>query len=145
MAIRKPAVDAVICGFGLTGALVAEALTAQGLRVVALERGSMLRTATDFAPALQMDELRFQQRHGLMVQPRQSTQTFRYRPDADALPMRDIGAWQIGTGVGGSAVHWAGQAFRLMPDEFRLRSHLTDRYGAGIFPDTMTSQDYAVG
>ncbi len=125
MATRKPAVDAVICGFGLTGALVAEALTARGLRVVALERGSMLRTATDFAPAIQMDELRFQQRHGLMVQPVQSTQTFRYKSSDEALPMRDIGAWQIGTGVGGSATHWAGQAFRLMPDEFRLRSHMT--------------------
>jgi len=144
MVIRKPAVDAVICGFGLTGALVAEALTAQGLKVVALERGSMLRTATDFAPAIQMDELRFQQRHGLMVQPRQSTQTFRYEPGGEALPMRDIGAWQIGTGVGGSATHWAGQAFRLMPDEFRLRSHMIEHYGASIFPDAMTSQDYAV-
>jgi len=145
MATRKPAVDAVVCGFGLTGALVAEALTAQGLRVVALERGSMLRTATDFSPAIQMDELRFQQRHGLMVQPEQSTQTFRHEASGEALPMRDIGAWQIGTGVGGSAAHWAGQAFRLMPDEFRLRSHMIDRYGADIFPDTMTSQDYAVG
>jgi gluconate 2-dehydrogenase alpha chain len=144
MAVRKPDVDAVICGFGATGVLVAEALTAQGLRVVALERGSMLRTATDFAPAIQMDELRFQQRHGLMVQPRQSTQTFRYHSKADALPMRDIGAWQIGTGVGGSATHWAGQAFRLMKDEFSLRSHFTDRYGAKIFPQDMTSQDWAV-
>jgi gluconate 2-dehydrogenase alpha chain len=144
MATRKPAVDAVICGFGATGALVAEALTAQGLRVVALERGSMLTTAGDFAPAIQMDELRFQQRHGLMVQPAQSTQTFRYNSQAEALPMRDIGAWQIGTGVGGSATHWAGQAFRLMPDEFRLRSHLTARYGADLFPDDMTSQDWAV-
>jgi len=144
MAVRKPAVDAVICGFGATGVLVAEALTAQGLRVVALERGSMLHTATDFAPAIQMDELRFQHRHALMVQPEQSTQTFRHNSKVDALPMRDIGAWQIGTGVGGSAAHWAGQAFRMMPDEFRLRSHFTSRYGAKIFPDDMTSQDWAV-
>jgi gluconate 2-dehydrogenase alpha chain len=144
MATQKPAVDAVICGFGATGVLVAEALTAKGLRVVALERGSMLRTATDFAPAIQMDELRFQERHALMVQPVQNTQTFRHNSSAEALPMRDIGAWQIGTGVGGSATHWAGQAFRLMPDEFRLRDHMTQRYGADIFPDDMTSQNYAV-
>jgi len=141
---HKPPVDAVICGFGATGVLVAEALTRAGLNVVALERGPMLSTAPDFQPSVMQDELRFQNRHGLMVQPRLSTQTFRHKMSETALPIRQVGAWQIGLGVGGSAVHWAGQCFRYSPDEFRLRSQFERQYGPGIFPEDMTSQDWAV-
>jgi len=141
---HKPPVDAVICGFGATGVLVAEALTRAGLSVVALERGPMLRTAPDFQPSVMQDELRFQNRHGLMVQPRLSTQTFRHNASETALPIRRVGAWQIGTGVGGSAVHWAGQCFRFSPNEFRIRSRFEERYGKAIFSEDMTTQDWAV-
>jgi gluconate 2-dehydrogenase alpha chain len=141
---RKPAVDAVICGLGAAGVLVAEALTRVGLHVVALERGPMLRTSPDFQPSVMQDELRFQNRHALMVQPSTATQTFRHIAAEEALPMRQVGAWQIGLGVGGSAVHWAGQCFRFSPNEFRIRSQFEQRYGKAIFPPEMTSQDWAV-
>ena len=141
---HKPPEDAVICGFGATGVLVAEALTGAGLNVVALERGPMLHTAPDFQPSVMQDELRFQNRHGLMVQPRLSTQTFRHNASETALPIRRVGAWQIGIGVGGSAVHWAGQCFRFSPDEFRIRSRFKEHYGEAIFSEDMMTQDWAV-
>ncbi|MGF6289921.1 choline dehydrogenase-like flavoprotein [Paraburkholderia youngii] len=36
---KKPHVDAVVVGFGWTGAILAKELTEAGLKVVALERG----------------------------------------------------------------------------------------------------------
>ena len=47
--IKKPKVDAVLVGFGWTGAIMGMELTAAGLRVLALERGPARDTAPDFA------------------------------------------------------------------------------------------------
>jgi gluconate 2-dehydrogenase alpha chain len=48
MATRKKSVDAVIIGYGWTGAIMAKTLTDAGLSVVALERGPGRDTAPDF-------------------------------------------------------------------------------------------------
>jgi hypothetical protein len=48
MAARKKPVDAVIIGYGWTGAIMAKTLTDAGLSVVALERGPARDTAPDF-------------------------------------------------------------------------------------------------
>ena len=48
MATRKKPVDAVIIGYGWTGAIMAKTLTDAGLSVVALERGPVRDTAPDF-------------------------------------------------------------------------------------------------
>lgn len=47
MATRRKSVDAVVIGYGWTGAIMAKALTDEGLSVVALERGP----GRDTAPA----------------------------------------------------------------------------------------------
>lgn len=46
---KNPAVDAVLVGFGWTGAIMGMELTAAGLKVLALERGEMRDTNPDFA------------------------------------------------------------------------------------------------
>jgi len=48
MATRNKRVDAVIIGYGWTGAIMAKTLTDEGLSVVALERGPARDTAPDF-------------------------------------------------------------------------------------------------
>ena len=48
MTRRMPGVDVVLVGFGWTGAIMAEKLTAAGLKVLALERGPWRDTPTDF-------------------------------------------------------------------------------------------------
>ncbi len=48
-ALKKPHVDAVIVGFGWTGAILAKELTEAGLNVVALERGQNRDTYPDGA------------------------------------------------------------------------------------------------
>jgi gluconate 2-dehydrogenase alpha chain len=44
MAIKKDKVDAVLVGFGWTGAILGQELTEAGLHVLALERGAMQDT-----------------------------------------------------------------------------------------------------
>ncbi|MGE5477939.1 MAG: GMC family oxidoreductase [Bacteroidales bacterium] len=144
MATRMKAVDAVIVGFGWTGAIFAKELTDSGLSVVALERGGRRDTDPDFQPGRIHDELAYAVRHHLMQDVSRETITFRNTPDQVALPMRQLGSFLPGEGVGGAGVHWNGQTWRFLPSDFRLRSHVTERYGAAVVPDDMSIQDWPV-
>lgn len=57
--VKKPHVDAVIVGFGWTGAILAKELTEAGLKVVALERGEYRDTYPDGAYPNTIDELTY--------------------------------------------------------------------------------------
>jgi gluconate 2-dehydrogenase alpha chain len=70
------------------------------------------------------------------------TITFRNRPDQLALPIRRWGAFLPGEGVGGTGNHWNAMHWRFLPDDFRLRTSLTERYGVNSTPATMTIQDW---
>ncbi|HEY1605779.1 MAG TPA: GMC family oxidoreductase [Allosphingosinicella sp.] len=142
-AANRP-VDVVLIGFGWTGALMGEALTAAGLNVLALERGGWRDAANDFALTFDPDELRYYWRHHLFQNVAHETLTFRNRGDQVALPMRRLGSFLPGVGVGGGGVHWNGQVWRFLPTDFVARSHNLERYGAAAIPPTMTIQDYPV-
>jgi gluconate 2-dehydrogenase alpha chain len=144
MARKLPPVDVVLVGFGWTGAIMAQELTDAGLDVLALERGSWRDTATDFAPTFIQDELRYRYHGHLFEQPAQETLTFRNTPDQKALPMRQLGSFLPGTGVGGSIIHWNGQAFRFLPYDFQIRSQTASRYGQQMIPADMPLQDWGV-
>ena len=49
MVTKLQSVDVVIVGLGWTGGILAKELTEAGLKVVALERGDMRTTASDYA------------------------------------------------------------------------------------------------
>ena len=142
MAELKP--DAILIGFGWTGAIIAERLTAAGLNVVAIERGGWRDTATNFAVTFDQDELRYMWRHHLFQNVAQNTLTFRNNENQMALPMRHLGSFLPGTGVGGAGVHWNGQVWRFLPSDLAARSHNEMRYGKSAIPDDMTIQDYPV-
>ena len=144
MPTKLPSTDAVLVGFGWVGAIMAQELTDAGLNVVALERGGWQDTAEFANVAYAQDELRFVQRQQLMQQTAQSTITFRNRTDQIALPVRQWGAFRPGNGVGGAGFHWAGLTWRFLPDEFRMRSRIAERYGADKIPDYMTLEDWGV-
>ena len=139
-----PAADAVIIGFGWSGALIAEALSAAGLGVVVLERGPYRDTASDFPPGFAPDELRYAVRHDLVVPTAQNTITFRNRAGQTALPVRQWGSFLPASGAGGGGVHWNGQTWRFRPSDFVLRSHLLDAHGHGVIPGDVTIQDWGV-
>ncbi len=144
MARKLPAKDVAIVGLGWSGAILAHELAQEGLDIVAIERGPWRDTATDFSPAYAQDELRYRIRHELFLRPAQTSLTFRNNRSQTALPVRDWGAFMLGNGVGGGGLHWNAETWRFSPTDFTLRSHLTQRYGAGALPDDMTIQDWGV-
>ena len=144
MATKLKEVDAVIVGLGWTGGILAKELTEAGLNVVALERGAIRSPEKDFAVPIVRDELRFVVRHDLMQNTARDTLTIRNDPSQDALPMRRLGSFLPGEGVGGSAVHWSGHTWRWTDMEFKVRSMYEERYGKNFIPADMTVQDWGI-
>src|SRR5262245_27235804 len=137
-------VDAVIVGLGWTGGILAKALCEAGLKVVALERGSPRTTHEDFQVPQVRDELRYVSRNELIMNVQRDTLTIRNNPSQEALPMRRLGSFLPGEGVGGSGVHWSGHTWRWGDDELRIRSRYEERYGEKYIPGDMTLQDWGI-
>lgn len=139
-----PATDVAIIGLGWAGSIIANELTDAGLNVIAIERGPWRDTATDFNIGYVQDELRYALRHDLFLRPAQETFTFRNNDGQTALPIRQFGSFLPGNGVGGAGVHWNGVTWRFNPTDFRLKSHLTERYGAAAIPEELSIQDWGL-
>ena len=143
MATKLKPVDAVLVGFGWTGAILGQQLCDAGLNVLALERGPWRDTPTDFATGFAQDELRYMWRHHLFQNLADDTLTIRNNIRQEALPMRRMGSFLLGTGVGSGGVHWNGQIWRFLPSDFLMRSHNERRYGKKAVQD-LTVQDWGV-
>jgi gluconate 2-dehydrogenase alpha chain len=145
MTTTLPPVDAVMVGFGWTAAIMGQQLADEGLSVLALERGPWRDTATDFATGFAQDELRYMWRHHLFQNVADDTLTIRNNVSQEALPMRHLGSFLLGTGVGSGGVHWNGQIWRFLPTDFLTKSHNQQRYGAKSVTDyDLTVQDWGV-
>lgn len=144
MAKKLPEVDVVLVGLGWTGGILAKELSEAGLKVVALERGGPRSTQEDFSVPRIRDDLEYGQRNGLMQDVAKDTLTIRNTPSQEALPMRRLGSFLPGEGVGGAGVHWNGHTWRWTDNEFRVRSLYEERYGKGYIPADMTVQDWGI-
>ncbi|MFZ3120402.1 MAG: GMC family oxidoreductase [Variovorax sp.] len=142
--IRKPSVDAVLVGFGWTGAIMGMELTAAGLKVLALERGENRDTVPDFAYPRITDELSYGIRGKLFQNLSRETVTIRHTPADVAVPYRQHGSFLLGDGVGGAGVHWNGHHWRALPADLQLRSTYEARYGKKFIPEGMYLQDFGV-
>ena len=142
--IKKPSVDAVLVGFGWTGAIMGMELTAAGLKVLALERGEGRDTVPDFAYPRITDELSYGIRGKLFQNLSKETVTIRHMPADTAVPYRQHGSFLLGDGVGGAGVHWNGHHWRALPADLRLRSTYEERYGKKFIPEGMNLQDFGV-
>lgn len=145
MTRRLKEVDAVLVGMGWTGSIMARELSRAGLSVVGLERGMDRKPAEAFALPGVRDELRYALRQELMLDPAVQTVTLRRDDSQTALPVRRFGSFLPGDGVGGMGTHWNGQTYRFLPSDHKLRSHLTQRYGAKMIPDDMIIADWPMG
>lgn len=103
MATTLKPVDAVVVGFGWTGAILAKELTEAGLNVVALERGENRDTYPDGAYPNTLDELTYNTRGKLFQNLSKSTVSIRHGINDTALPYRQLSAFLPGDGVGGAA------------------------------------------
>ena len=130
MATLLKEVDAVVIGVGWTGSILARELTKAGLQVVGLERGAKRTPREDFTMPSVRDELKYVHRHELFQDTQMETVTLRHSPSETALPIRRLGSFLPGNNLGGAGSHWNGNTWRLLPTDHKLRSHLTERYGA---------------
>ena len=144
MATKLPPVDVVIVGLGWTGGILAKELAQTGLKIVALERGGPRSTQNDFAIPLIRDEIRYSQRHDMMMDVAVDTYTIRNKPSETPLPMRRLGSFLPGEGVGGAGVHWNGLTWRWPDHEFRIRTKYEERYGKSYIPGDMPLQDWGI-
>ena len=144
MATKLRPVDVVTVGVGLTGTILAKELADSGLKVVGLERGRWRDTDPDFAMPGAHDELKYVRRHELMQDLSKETLTFRNAISETALPMRSLGSFLPGEGVGGAAVHWGGLTWRFLPWDFETKSRTLARYGKTQVAEDCTLQDWGV-
>jgi gluconate 2-dehydrogenase alpha chain len=141
MMAKNAKVDAVIIGVGWVGGIIASELTKAGLKVVGLERGGKRGTA-NFQD--DHDELAYAIRYELFQNTSRETWTLRHNLRETALPIRQLGSFLPGTGLGGAGVHWNGQTWRFHPRDFTIRTSTIERYGAAAIPAGMSIQDWGI-
>ncbi|MFG6115716.1 GMC family oxidoreductase [Halobacillus sp. MO56] len=141
MAEKLKKVDVVTVGVGWTGGIIAAELTKQGVQVVGLERGKA-RSTEDFQHV--HDEYRYAIRYELMQDLSRETITFRNHRDERALPMRQLGSFLLGEGLGGAGVHWNGQTWRFLPYDFEIKSKTEEKYGPNKLGDDYILQDWGI-
>jgi len=144
MTTKLKPVDVVTIGVGLTGTILAKELADAGLKVVGIERGRWRDTDPDFAMPGAHDELKYVIHKELMQDLSKETITFRNAMSETALPMRQLGSFLPGEGVGGAAVHWGGLTWRFLPWDFETKSRTLARYGAKQVAEDCTLQDWGV-
>jgi gluconate 2-dehydrogenase alpha chain len=144
MATKLKSADIVIVGLGWTGGILAKELADTGLSVVVRERGAPRDTNPDFMYPIIHDELRYAQRHQLMQDVSRETVTFRNNANETALPMRQLGSFLPGEGVGGAGVHWNGVTWRWLPWDHEPLKLTLGSYGRNVIPPDMQLQDWGV-
>ena len=138
-----PPADIVIIGGGWTGLLMAKELGKRtSLNIVVLERGAMRKTETTYAT--DMDELDYFIRLRMMQDTSRETVTLRHNAGERALPIRQLGCFLPGEGIGGTGEHWTAQCPRYQPDCLELYSKTVERYGAKRLPENHSFQDWGV-
>jgi gluconate 2-dehydrogenase alpha chain len=139
---RLKPVDIVIVGGGFVGLTLAKEITTRTSQsVVVLERGGPRKTSDYFD---QMDELDHVQRLRMMQNPADETITHRHTERDSAIPVRQYGSFQPGTGVGGAGEHWGAISSRYYPDQFKLATALREKFGKDKLPEDLAVQDWGV-
>jgi gluconate 2-dehydrogenase alpha chain len=111
------------------------------LNIVVLERGPS-RGPSEYAT--DMDELDYAIRLRMMQDLSKETVTLRHDFRQRALPLRQHGSFQPGSGVGGSGEHWNAQVPRFLPDCFELLSKTTQKHGANALPKGHAVHDWGI-
>ena len=125
MATKLKEVDVVVVGLGWTGGILSQGIDRSRLegRRARARRHAQHRPTTSRCRA-SATSCATCMRHDLMQNTARDTLTIRNNPSQEALPMRRLGSFLPGEGVGGSGVHWSGHTWRWTDMEFKVRSHL---------------------
>jgi gluconate 2-dehydrogenase alpha chain len=139
---RLKPVDVVIVGGGFVGLLLAKEIASRtSLSVVVLERGGPRKTS-EYADG--MDEVDHSLRYRMMQNLSEETVTHRHSSSETAVPVRQYGSFNPGTGVGGAGEHWGAISYRFLPEVFTLKTHLHEKHGAAKLPAGLAVQDWGL-
>lgn len=141
MARTLDKVDVAVVGLGWTGGIIAAECAKAGLKVAGLERGKE-RGTEDFLRI--HDELRYGIRYELMQDLSKETVTFRNDRSMRALPMRQLGSFLLGEGLGGSGTHWNGHTWRFLPYDFEIKTLTEEKYGKDKLSSDYLLQDWGI-
>jgi gluconate 2-dehydrogenase alpha chain len=137
-----PKVDALIIGIGAAGGIASYVLTQAGIDVVALEAGPR-RDKAEFLTYY--DELQAYPYHNPFADTKANREIPTWRPTADApVQPPPVGAIVMDNQVGGTSIHWTGQAWRYRIDDFKIRSSTVDKYGEDALPAGSNIVDWPV-
>ncbi len=118
-------------------------LVQAGLKVRALERGED-RLNIDYAYPKPADELAFTKRHKIMQSPHDAAFTIRHTAADTALPMRELGAFRLGDGVGGAGLHWTGMITRPTPLDLKMKTYAEEHFKRGALDEELRIEDFPV-
>lgn len=136
-----PKVDVVTVGVGWMGGIIAAECAKAGLKVLGLERGEE-RGTEDYLKV--HDEYRYAVRYELMQNLAKETITIRNNRKMNALPMRQLGSFLLGDGLGGSGTHWNGHTWRFYPYDFQIKTMTEKKYGPNKLSKDYQLQDWGV-
>lgn len=141
MATTLDKVDVVTVGVGWLGGIIAAECAKAGLKVRGLERGKERGTEDYYAVH---DEFRYAIRYELMQDLSRETITFRNHQKMSALPMRMMGSFLLGEGLGGAGTHWNGHTWRFLPYDFQIKTMTEEKYGPNKLGKDYQLQDWGI-
>jgi gluconate 2-dehydrogenase alpha chain len=137
-----PKFDALIIGIGAAGGIASYVLTQAGIDVVALEAGPR-RDKADFLAYY--DELQAYPYHNPFADVKANKEIPTWRPNAQSpVQAPPVGPIVMDNQVGGTSVHWTGQAWRYREDDFKIRTTTIDKYGEDALPEGTNIVDWPV-
>lgn len=141
MVTTLPKVDVVTVGVGWLGGIIAAECAKAGLKVVGLERGKE-RSTEDYMKV--HDEYRYAIRYELIQNLSKETITIRNNRGMQALPMRQLGSFLLGEGLGGAGTHWNGHTWRFLPYDFQIKTLTDKKYGPKKLSSDYLLQDWGI-
>lgn len=137
-------VDVVVVGSGWSGMVMAKELAGRtALSVLVLERGGPVRSFQSLAE--EMDEVDTFIRMRRAESPASGLFTTRATARDRANPIRQYGEFApVGYGMGGSSDHWGATSPRLLPESFKIATHLQALHGAAKLPPNISIQDFGI-
>jgi gluconate 2-dehydrogenase alpha chain len=139
MPINLKPVDVAVVGLGAAGGVAVLPLARAGLKIAGIEAGTWMDPRT-FKP----DEIYNNVRGLLTSVPKANREipTFRESPSSPTRPRASVHPMM--NAIGGTSIHYWGQSWRLKAWDFRTRSEVVKRYGAGALPPGSTLEDWPV-
>src|SRR5579862_408020 len=139
MATTLKPVDVAVVGLGAAGGVAVLPLARAGLKIAGIEAGTWMDPRRDF----HADEIYDNVRRLVTSSPKAQLEcpTIRNDPSQTAVSARPH---PMMNAIGGTSIHYWAQSWRLKAWDFKTRTEIEKRYGAGAIPAGSTLEDWPI-